>query len=127
VLVIVFVQIWLRWTLPRPRIDQVLYACVKVLLPAACVLLLGGALWGLLIPSWHRAGLMENAVPWSDYQPFQWTDWSRGGASAAFVAQLVLTAVGVGGALMVVGWVSYSYVTGRTLRQRLTRPDPIPA
>ena len=33
---------WLRWTLPRPRIDQVLYACVKVLLPLACVLLLGG-------------------------------------------------------------------------------------
>jgi hypothetical protein len=41
---------WLRWTLPRPRIDQVLYACVKVLLPLACVLLLGGALWELLVP-----------------------------------------------------------------------------
>ena len=39
---IIFVQMWLRWTLPRPRIDQVLYACVKVLLPMACVLLLGG-------------------------------------------------------------------------------------
>src|SRR5262245_10517487 len=38
-LTIVFVQMWLRWTLPRPRIDQVLYACVKVLLPMACALL----------------------------------------------------------------------------------------
>src|SRR5205085_653139 len=36
---IIYVQMWLRWTLPRPRIDQVLYACVKVLLPLACVLL----------------------------------------------------------------------------------------
>src|SRR6187431_2316273 len=26
---IIFVQMWIRWTLPRPRIDQVLYACVK--------------------------------------------------------------------------------------------------
>jgi NADH-quinone oxidoreductase subunit H len=40
-LAIIFVQMWIRWTLPRPRIDQVLYACVKVLLPLACVLLLG--------------------------------------------------------------------------------------
>src|SRR3982751_2558991 len=40
VLTIVFVQMWIRWTLPRPRIDQVLYACIKVLLPIACVLLL---------------------------------------------------------------------------------------
>jgi NADH-quinone oxidoreductase subunit H len=127
VLVIVFVQIWLRWTLPRPRIDQVLYACVKVLLPASCVLLLGGALWGLLIPAWHRAGLVENPVPWLDYQPFSWGEWARGGASAALVAQVVLTLVGVGAASLVAGWVFYSYVTGRTLRQRLTHPDAIAA
>ena len=63
-LAIVFVQMWIRWTLPRPRIDQVLYACVKVLLPLACVLLLGAALWQLLIPD--RPG-----VPWVDYNPVQ--------------------------------------------------------
>lgn len=126
VLVIVFVQIWLRWTLPRPRIDQVLYACVKVLLPASCVLLLGGALWGLLIPAWHRAGLVTNAVPWADYQPFRWGEWARGGASAALAVQVVLAAIGVGAAMLVAGWVFYSYATGRTLRQRLTRPEPIP-
>jgi NADH-quinone oxidoreductase subunit H len=40
-----FVQIWLRWTLPRIRIDQVLYACVQVLLPLTMVLVLGATLW----------------------------------------------------------------------------------
>jgi len=40
-----YVQIWLRWTLPRIRIDQVLYACVQVLLPLTMLLLLGDVLW----------------------------------------------------------------------------------
>lgn len=40
-----YVQIWLRWTLPRIRIDQVLYGCVQVLLPLTMVLLPGAALW----------------------------------------------------------------------------------
>ena len=40
-----YVQLWLRWTLPRIRIDQVLYACVQVLLPLTMILLLGTTLW----------------------------------------------------------------------------------
>ena len=127
VLVVVFVQMWLRWTLPRPRIDQVLYACVKVLLPAACALLLGGALWELLIPSWYESGLIENPLPWRHYQPFSPSDWARGGATAALVAQFVLAAIGVGAFALVVGWVFYAFLTGRRLRQRLTEADPIPA
>src|SRR5262249_29913739 len=38
---LVFVMIWVRWTLPRLRIDQVMMACLKYLLPISCVLLLG--------------------------------------------------------------------------------------
>ena len=41
----IYVQIWLRWTLPRIRIDQVLYGCVQVLLPLTMLLLLGSTLW----------------------------------------------------------------------------------
>src|SRR3954468_23842783 len=82
-LLIVFVQMWIRWTLPRPRIDQVLYACVKVLLPMACVLLLGAALWQLLLP--EMAG-----VPWVKYNPFNWNDWAAHDAGGAFITQIIL-------------------------------------
>ncbi len=40
-----YVQIWIRWTLPRIRIDQVLYSCVQVMLPLTMILLLGTTLW----------------------------------------------------------------------------------
>src|SRR5262249_52705457 len=43
----VFVMIWVRWTLPRLRIDQVMMACLKYFLPISCVLLLGVSLWQL--------------------------------------------------------------------------------
>src|SRR5690606_5055566 len=47
---VIFVQIWIRWTLPRIRIDQVLHACVKVLLPASLITLAGVAVWLLVVP-----------------------------------------------------------------------------
>jgi len=125
-LAIVYVQMWIRWTLPRPRIDQVLYACVKVLLPAACVLLLGAALWELLVPSWHVEKLLTNPLPWFDYRPFSWADWSRGGAAASLVVQGVLALVGLAAVTTVVLWIGYAFATGRGLRQRLTEPEPIP-
>ncbi|RMG41147.1 MAG: NADH-quinone oxidoreductase subunit H [Planctomycetota bacterium] len=44
---VVFVQIWVRWTLPRLRIDQVMTTCLKYLVPISCFLFLGAALWPL--------------------------------------------------------------------------------
>jgi len=46
---LVFLQIWIRWTFPRLRIDQVMMTCLKYLLPISCVLFLGAVLWPLLM------------------------------------------------------------------------------
>ena len=47
--VLVFVMMWVRWTLPRLRIDQVMMTCLKYLLPISCVLLLGVSVWQALV------------------------------------------------------------------------------
>jgi len=58
--VLVFVMMWVRWTLPRLRIDQVMMACLKYLLPISCALLLGVSVWQLALASFE----------WLDY--FSW-------------------------------------------------------
>ncbi len=49
-LALIFVQMWLRWALPRLRVDQLMYVCWKVMLPLALVLLLGS---GFLAVYWR--------------------------------------------------------------------------
>jgi len=52
----VIVMIWVRWTLPRLRIDQVMKMCLKYCVPIAAVMFLGATIWtynfpgGLVIP-----------------------------------------------------------------------------
>jgi NADH-quinone oxidoreductase subunit H len=41
---LLFVMIWVRWSLPRFRIDRVMYLCYKVLLPFSVVCVVGAAL-----------------------------------------------------------------------------------
>jgi NADH-quinone oxidoreductase subunit H len=116
--VIVYVQIWVRWTLPRPRIDQVLYVCVKVLLPLTCVLLLGATLWELFVP--ERAG-----IPWHDYNPWNFSDWAAYGSGAAWVTQVLLAVIAVGAFTSAVLWIGYSFITGGQIKPRLSEAAPI--
>jgi len=114
--ILIYVQMWIRWTLPRPRIDQVLYACVKVLLPLACLLLLGAAFWALVLPE-------VPGVPWQAYHPYAPESWVHaGGALATQVGLALLGSVGLG---LIVIWIGYAFMTGRGLKQRLTEPEPI--
>ncbi len=48
---LVLVMMWMRWSLPRLRIDQVMMTCLKYFLPMSCVLLVGVCLWQLVIPA----------------------------------------------------------------------------
>ena len=57
---LVFVQIWVRWTLPRLRIDQVMVTCLKYLVPISCALFLGAVVWPLLfIMSGNGTGITD--------------------------------------------------------------------
>ncbi len=57
---LVFVMMWVRWTLPRLRIDQVMMLCLKYLIPISCVLLLGVSVWTMCVP-----GFIQQYIGWA--------------------------------------------------------------
>jgi NADH-quinone oxidoreductase subunit H len=55
----VSVMMWIRWTLPRLRIDQVMATCLKYCTPIAAAMFLGAVVWQYNLPGRAFFGLLR--------------------------------------------------------------------
>ena len=74
----VLIMMWIRWTLPRLRIDQVMTTCLKYCTPIAAVMFAGAMLWQLALPGGLVAGLSRPAAAVRE----GWLQGSGGGPAA---------------------------------------------
>jgi NADH-quinone oxidoreductase subunit H len=75
----VSVMMWVRWTLPRLRIDQVMATCLKYCTPIAAVMFLGAAFWQYALPGRNFFGLLR--APAATYSIDE--GWSTASAKTA--------------------------------------------
>ena len=57
-----FVVLWMRWTLPRLRVDQLMGLCYRYLVPIAFVCLLVSAIYSLVIPAGSTIDLVIHVL-----------------------------------------------------------------
>ncbi len=101
-LFIVYVQMWLRWTLPRPRIDQVLYSCIQVMLPLMMFVLVASAAWELALQHWRWLVVLNSLLS----------------------AVLGLVGLAVAGAILYIGY--FGFRRGRVLVGPMAVERPLP-
>ncbi|HTM53007.1 MAG TPA: NADH-quinone oxidoreductase subunit NuoH [Pirellulales bacterium] len=81
-------MMWVRWTLPRLRIDQVMTTCLKYCTPIAAVAFLGAVLWtyafpgGLLIPT-NYGPVREGQMLLEPYPPTAYNEAPPSGIAQA--------------------------------------------
>src|SRR5205085_10082191 len=75
----VTVMMWVRWTLPRLRIDQVMVTCLKYCVPISAITFLGATWWQYAMPD--RAAFGIKRMPYIELAE-QWpaTNDSKGAA-----------------------------------------------
>ena len=116
----IFMQMWLRWTLPRIRIDQVLHSCVKVLLPAALVMLAGVALWILLVPQ-AQSPLTDGA-----YSAYTGHLLGESTPGVQMFTQVVLLILGLSIGAFFVGVLLWAWIHRDKMPMKTFFPDVMP-
>jgi NADH-quinone oxidoreductase subunit H len=117
---LIFTQMWIRWTLPRIRIDQVLYVCVKVLLPASLITLVGTAVWLWLVEQPTLAAVDAELMPHWAHLLGPSTPWLQS------LTQIVLTALAVAVVLACAGIVLVAWINRDKQTRKTLFPDVMP-
>jgi len=93
----VLLMMWIRWTLPRLRIDQVMTTCLKYCTPIAAVMFLGVMLWQLFLPGGLVPGGRRTAIAvregWLEQAAKKTEDASAASADASSSASQQLAGV----------------------------------